>query len=92
MDWVRDRIVDQSSIVRSAVELGARFTLNDGDHRLGAISTHYGWVVDMGIVLANDYPLVGNSGIGGLDIPACVQFDQREVGAFGRTPVRMPDG
>jgi len=83
VDWVRDRIVVQSSIVRSAVELGARFTLNDGDHRLGAFSAHHGWVVDLGIIMADDCALVGNSGIGGLDIPACVQFDQREVGAFG---------
>ena len=48
-----------------------------GDHPLGAFSAHYGWVVDLGIILANDFPLVGDSRIGGLDIPACVQFDQR---------------
>jgi hypothetical protein len=45
-------------------------------------------VVDLGIILANDFPLVGNSRVGGLEAIASVQFDQREVGAFGRTPVQ----
>jgi hypothetical protein len=57
--------------------LGARLAPIAGDCCLGAFSAHYGWVVDLGIILANDFPLVGDSRIGGLDIPACVQFDQR---------------
>ena len=59
------------------MELGARLASIAGDHRLGAFSTHYGWVVDPGIILANDFPLVGNSRVGGLDAIASVQFDQR---------------
>ncbi|PKO08324.1 MAG: hypothetical protein CVU40_16210 [Chloroflexi bacterium HGW-Chloroflexi-2] len=48
-------------------------------------------VVDLGIILTNDFPLVGNSRVGGLEAIASVQFDQREVGAFSRTPVHRPN-
>ena len=43
------------------------------------------------MILANDFALVGNSRIGGLDAIASVQFDQREVGAFSRTPLHRPN-
>ena len=73
------------------MELGARLTSVAGDCCLGAFSAHHGWAVDLGIILAYDFALVGNSRVGGLDIPACVQFNQREVGAFSRTPVHRPN-
>ena len=73
------------------MELGACFAPFAGDCCLGAFSTHHGWVGDLGIILANDFALVGNSRVGGLDAIASVQFDQREVGAFSRTPVHRPN-
>lgn len=84
MDWVLHHRSDcRQSLVGYPLELATRLTLMAGDHCMGAISAHHSWFVDLGIVLAHDCALVGNSRVGGLDAVASVQFDQREVGAFG---------
>lgn len=57
------------------MELGAGSTAIAGNHRLGAISAHHGWIVDLGIFMANDLALVGNCRVGGLDAVTCLQFN-----------------
>lgn len=56
------------------MELGAGSTTIAGNHRLGAFSAHHGWIVDLGIFMANDYALVSNSRVSGLDTAAIIKF------------------
>ena len=56
------------------MELGACFAPMAGDHCLGAVLAHHGGIMDLGIILANDRALVGNSRFGGLDTAASDKF------------------
>ena len=79
LDWFGFHDDCESNFVRSNMELGAHLTSVAGDYCLGAFSAHHGWVMDLGIILAHDFPMVGDSWIGGLDAFAFVQFDQRKT-------------